>query len=164
MNLLIESIMNTTVQVSGRITDSHLISPKRSFIDTKYRVSIQPFDYGSIIELDRQVEEFKLQMERQRELDWNPDRDYEYVGQHKDSVFSDCHIQFETLHAPRLCKELKKLNHDGELMYQPVQVLGNLQMHKDGNVYVSVHQVIACPDPSKFNAFEDKGEYDDDDW
>lgn len=157
-------MINPTVQVSGRITDCYLISPKRSFIDTKFKVSVAPFDYGSIFELERQIDEFKLWKERERELNWNPDQAYLDIDQRKDSVFCDCHIQFETLHAPRLCKELKKFDRDEELMFKPVQVLGNLQMHKDGNVYVSPHQVILCPDPSEFNAFDDAADDEEGCW
>ena len=92
------------------------------------------------------MDELKSEWESTRQPD--PYEEEYCRSSRKDSVFDGSEIMFESLHAPRLCKELKALEWDHEMIRKSVQVLGNLQIHKDGNCYISAHQVIFTEDPT----------------
>ena len=51
---------------------------------------------------------------------------------------------------------------DDELMGKSVQVLGNLQIHKDGNCYISAHQIILIDDPTPPFKEEVRGDVEED--
>ena len=140
-------MVNTTVQVAGIVTDSHLLSPEEKWsLEPKYRITVLPHDYSLFHEIENQIDELKREWEYTRE----PDPYEEEYGRsnRKDSVFDGAEIMFESLHAPRLCKELKAMEWDHVMISKSVQVLGNLQIHKGSNCYVSVHQVILTEDPT----------------
>lgn len=133
--------MNTSVQASGTVINSHVLSPEQTYGDEpKYRITLLPHDQSVFYQLEEQVCELKQEWEYTRE----PDPYEEEYGRssRKDSVINGCEVLFESLHAPRLCKELKAMEWDHEMISKSVQVLGNLQIHKDGNCYISAHQVI----------------------
>ena len=140
-------MVNTTVQVEGIVTDSHVVSPEQKLgLEPKYRITLLPHNAYLHHEIEHQMFEMKREWEYTREPD--PYEDKFSRSSRKDSVFDGAEIRFESLHAPRLCKELKAMEWDQDLIGKSVQVLGNLQIHKDGNCYISAHQVIRTEDPT----------------
>ena len=154
-------MVNTTVQVAGIVTDSHLLSPEQKYgYEPKYRITVLPHDCGLFHEIEYQMDELKREWEWTRE----PDPYEEEYGRssRKDSVFDGAEIMFESLHAPRLCKELKAMDWDNDMIGKSVQVLGNLQIHKDGNCYISAHQIILIDDPTPPFKEEVRGDVEED--
>jgi hypothetical protein len=131
----------TTIFVSGYITSSHLIEPKRSYgYEDKYIVSIVPDDPTSLMELERTIEELKY---RDESPYTNPDTT---VTKHKDVALEGCNIVFSSLHKPYLKGELS-VDRDDQLLYKHISCLGNLQRMPDGNYYIGMSQIYSSPEP-----------------
>lgn len=148
--------MNTTVSVIGWIRDANLFSPKSSFFDQpKYTVSIAADMY--------EEQEIEARIENLKRLNENPyhHQDTKYVR--KDLVHDGCGLYFETFHQPRLCKEIKKLGADYNLVSGVyARVLGNIQFLPDGNCFLSPHEVVMLPSPDQ--SIDEELGFDDDDW
>ena len=138
--------MNTTIDVSGWITDSNLITPTTSFFEQpKYQLSIQP-SYDVLAEIEQRVEDIKRMKEDPHSYNKNEQGVASY--QHKDRCFKGCNLTFECLQQPRLVGSFKNAKNDGELYGKWVNVVGRIQVMPDGNAYLSINQVIEQDEPS----------------
>jgi hypothetical protein len=136
--------MNTTIDVSGFITDSNLITPKTSFFEQpKFQLSIQP-SYDVLVEIEQRVEDTKRMMESPYSYNEQGVETY----QNKDRCLKGCNLLFECLQQPRLVGSIKGAMNDGELYGKYVNVVGRIQVLPDGNAYLSVNQVVEQTEPS----------------
>ena len=138
--------MNTTIDVSGFITDSNLITPKTSFFEQpKFQLSIQP-TYSDLVEIEQRVEDTKRMSEDP--YSYNKDERGVETYQNKDRCLKGCNLLFECLQQPRLVGTIKDAMNDGELYGKYVNVVGRIQVMPDGNAYLSVNQVVEQTEPS----------------
>jgi hypothetical protein len=138
--------MNTTIDVSGFITDSNLITPKTSFFEQpKFQLSIQP-SYDVLEEIEQRIEDIKRMSEDP--YSYNKNERGVNAYQHKDKCLKGCNLLFECLQPPRLVGSIKGAMNDGELYGKYVNVVGRIQVMPDGNAYLSVNQVIEQTEPS----------------
>ena len=137
--------MEYTVDVTGYITSANLVSPLTSFFEQpKYKVCIEPSP-DVLLELEQRIEYIK----RMKEDPYTKVNNYS----HKDVCLEGCTLMFETLHKPRIAGSLKGLSYNDEFVGKYVNILGNIQIHPNGNAYLSVHMIN-----------EVKHEIDDDDF
>lgn len=126
--------MNTLIRIRGWIQDCHLLKPCRWAVEgnVKYSLVIQP-EFPAIYE---ELEDLALALKREHE---SPYRSKEPT--YDDQLFDGCLVLFETLHQPTLVGELSNLEVDDQLIGSFVQVVGHIQIHKLGNVFLSAHLV-----------------------
>ena len=65
----------------------------------------------------------------------------EYSTLYQDRLFDGSKIVFETLRKPSLTGNLKRVQHDMELIGKFVEAVGNIQILKGGNAFLSVHLI-----------------------
>ena len=151
--------MNTdklSVAVQGRIVTSNLVNPKRKYFDEyEYRLVLEPSNPWETQVLSKRIEEIR------REQPQIPKSIYE-EDEHPDEVNNGYSLVFKSLHEPRLvnimCPE------DGDIQNEFVSVLGNIQFMKDGNAYLSVHEVTRIDHPGDFLDEDYNGPVDNDFW
>ena len=129
--------MDTTIRIRGWITEARVIHPVRSYESDKeiYKLKLQPetprvFDdiEDSIRSLkDSHQSSFKARDPLTEEVT------------HPDVWFDGCDICFKTFRRPRLLKTFSKYTSDEELMGKFAQAVGNIQIMKDLNIFLSVH-------------------------
>ena len=150
-------MIDTSIELRGWIARAAVIEPlAATWLDDyeKYGLEVYPESPHEYDEIEQRIDMLKYMNPIQ--LD-NPDVVERYTR--KDSVIKGKAICFESLHRPKLSKELKELGRDEALIGHHVAVTGNIQIHKDGNVYLSAHLITAIPDPSPelFEEIEDDG-------
>ena len=65
----------------------------------------------------------------------------EYTNHYQDRLFDGAKIVFETLRKPSLTDNLKRVQHDEELIGKFVEAVGHIQILKGGNAFLSVHLI-----------------------
>lgn len=65
----------------------------------------------------------------------------EYTNHYQDRLFDGAKIVFETLIKPSLTGNLKRIQHDEELIGKFVEAIGHIQILKGGNAFLSVHLI-----------------------
>jgi hypothetical protein len=137
----------TTVALTGFILDSNVINPKRYFTGNKFMLSLQPDNQSDLYELEHKIE--ALKWEAENESYQNPDEE-EHTSNYtvyNDEVFDGCSIIFQTIHKPKILGDLSTVCDDHELFGKHIRALGHLKLHKGGNAYISIHEIIEAPLP-----------------
>lgn len=126
--------MNTLIRLRGWIQGSHILKPLELGAEgkVKYSLAIQP-EHPAIYE---ELEDLSLTLKREHE---SPYHSQEQTF--ADRLFDGCLVLFETLHQPTLVGELSNAEVDDQLTARFVQVVGHLQVLKQGNVFLSVHLI-----------------------
>ena len=126
--------MNTLIRLQGWVHDSRLLRPLEVGVEgnLKYSLVIQP-EHPKIYD---EIEALAFSLKREHE---SPCRTQ--VPTYDDQLFDGCLVRFQTLHQPTLIGELSRFEVDDQLIGSFVQVVGHLQIHKLGNVYLSAHLV-----------------------
>ena len=127
---------STIVSLTGYILEANIKHPVESFEDEKYKytLKVQPSDIGAF---DRHRD----QADKLRVLNMNPHLSG-LATPKPDRIEDGCKVCFETLYRPTLTSWLKDKS-DDELYGLFVKVQGHMQLHKDGNAFISFH----CIDP-----------------
>ena len=138
--------MNTSkpVRVKGWIADSYVLEPFPSVIqgmEEKFILKIHP-EEGSYIfdQIEERVTQKKLEAFEHRFEDPLLS-EMEYKNHYKDRLFDGAKIVFETLRKPSLTGNLKRVQHDEELIGKFVEAVGHIQILKGGNAFLSVHLI-----------------------
>ena len=138
--------MNTSkpVRVKGWIADSYVLEPFPSVIqgmEEKFVLKIHP-EGGSYIfeQIEERVTQKKLEAFEHRFEDPLLS-EMEYTNHYQDRVFDGAKIVFETLRKPSLTGNLKRVQHDEELIGKFVEAVGHIQILKGGNAFLSVHLI-----------------------
>ena len=138
--------MNTSkpVRVRGWIADSYVLEPFPSVIQgmkEKFVLKIHP-EEGSIIfnQIEERVTQKKLEAVEHRFEDPLLS-EMEYTKHYQDRLFDGAKIVFETLIKPSLTGNLKRIQHDEELIGKFVEAIGHIQILKGGNAFLSVHLI-----------------------
>jgi hypothetical protein len=132
---------DTSIFVKGYIISANLVTPRSSYgNEDKYIVHITPDDPSQLFEIEQRIEEYKLLNE---EPFVTPD--YEVV-KHKDLVTEGCTVVFSSILKPHLRKSLN-VSRDEELLYKHVDILGRLQILKDGNCFISLNEIYESATP-----------------
>ena len=138
--------MNTSkpVRVRGWIADSYVLEPFPSVIQgmkEKFVLKIHP-EEGSIIfnQIEERVTQKKLEAIEHRFEDPLLS-EMEYTKHYQDRLFDGAKIVFETLIKPSLTGNLKRIQHDEELIGKFVEAIGHIQILKGGNAFLSVHLI-----------------------
>ena len=126
--------MNTLIRIRGWVHDCHLQKPHECVAagSVKYSLAIQPEHPGIYDELEALV----LPLKREHESPYRSQK-----STYDDQLFDDCLVLFETLHQPTLVGELSNFEVDDQLIGSFVQVVGHIQIHKLGNVFLSAHLI-----------------------
>ena len=115
--------------------ESNIIDPVNDFFreDLVYKIALQPADPGFFLDLERLVETVKEEHESpyEKTVTYN----------HKDKLIDHCNLTFETVFQPRLEGELREIDNDSQMFGRYVQVVGNLQILPNGNLFLSPHIV-----------------------
>ena len=129
--------MDTLIRTRGWITDCKLITPDSSFggWSAKYRLTIQPESGWLYQELEHMAIQLKAENKSPYKLDIDCYREY------SDQLIKGCEVLFETLLKPKLVGDFSDLDSDEKLLGKFCQVVGHMQIHKYGNVYLSMHIV-----------------------
>jgi hypothetical protein len=133
---------DTSIFVKGYIVSANLVSPRSTYgNENKYIVHVTPDDPTILLEIERRMEEYKL-------LNEDPfvTPDYE-VTKHKDLVTEGCTVVFSSILKPHLRKSLS-VARDEELLYKHVDILGRMQILKDGNCFISLNEIYESAPPS----------------
>jgi hypothetical protein len=114
-----------------------LITPDSSFggWSAKYRLTIQPESGWLYQELEHMAIQLKAENKSPYKLDIDCYREY------SDQLIKGCEVLFETLLKPKLVGDFSDLDSDEKLLGKFCQVVGHMQIHKYGNVYLSMHIV-----------------------
>ena len=138
--------MNTSkpVRVKGWIADSYVLEPFPSVIqgvEEKFVLKIHP-EEGSYIfdQIEERVTQKKLEAFEHRFEDPLLS-EMEYINNYQDRLFDGAKIVFETLRKPSLTGNLKRVQHDEELIGKFVEAVGHIQILKGGNAFLSVHLI-----------------------
>ena len=138
--------MNTSkpVRVKGWIADSYVLEPFPSVIqgvEEKFVLKIHP-EEGSYIfdQIEERVTQKKLEAFEHRFEDPLLS-EMEYTNHYQDRLFDGAKIVFETLIKPSLTGNLKRIQHDEELIGKFVEAIGHIQILKGGNAFLSVHLI-----------------------
>ena len=138
--------MNTSkpVRVKGWIADSYVLEPFPSVIqgvEEKFVLKIHP-EEGSYIfdQIEERVTQKKLEAFEHRFEDPLLS-EMEYTKHYQDRLFDGAKIVFETLIKPSLTGNLKRIQHDEELIGKFVEAIGHIQILKGGNAFLSVHLI-----------------------
>ena len=138
--------MNTSkpVRVKGWIADSYVLEPFPSVIqgmEEKFVLKIHP-EGGSYIfdQIEERVTQKKLEAFEHRFEDPLLS-EMEYTKHYQDRLFDGAKIVFETLIKPSLTGNLKRIQHDEELIGKFVEAIGHIQILKGGNAFLSVHLI-----------------------
>ena len=138
--------MNTSkpVRVKGWIADSYVLEPFPSVIqgvEEKFVLKIHP-EEGSYIfdQIEERVTQKKLEAFEHRFEDPLLS-ETEYTNRYQDRLFDGAKIVFETLRKPSLTGNLKRVQHDQELIGKFVEAVGHIQILKGGNAFLSVHLI-----------------------
>ena len=138
--------MNTSkpVRVKGWIADSYVLEPFPSVIqgmEEKFVLKIHPEEGSYIFEqIEERVTQKKLEAFENRFEDPLL-REMEYTNHYQDRLFDGAKIVFETLRKPSLTGNLKRVQHDTELIGKFVEAIGHIQILKRGNAFLSVHLI-----------------------
>ena len=138
--------MNTSkpVRVKGWIADSYVLEPFPSVIqgmEEKFVLKIHPEGGTYIFDLiEERVTQKKLEAFENRFEDPLL-REMEYTNRYQDRLFDGAKIVFETLRKPSLTGNLKRVQHDEELIGKFVEAVGHIQILKGGNAFLSVHLI-----------------------
>ena len=138
--------MNTSnpVRVIGWIADSYVLEAFPSVIqgvEEKFVLKIHPEGGTYIFDLiEERVTQKKLEAFENRFEDPLL-REMEYTNRYQDRLFDGAKIVFETLRKPSLTGNLKRVQHDEELIGKFVEAVGHIQILKGGNAFLSVHLI-----------------------
>jgi hypothetical protein len=145
--------MTTTIRVKGWITDCNLIEPKKDFFSNdKSLLSIYPEDtsvYASIEQKTRALKE-------ENESPYDKVVSYK----HKDKTIEGCNVVFETIRTPQIEGDLRELDHDSQFIGRFVNVVGNLQILPNGNVYLSPHIIEPLVELTGVDVYDEEGDWD----
>jgi hypothetical protein len=127
--------MNTLIRARGWITQASIIRPIQNHEDAspKFILAIQP-ENPAMYEL---IEDLAQRLKQ--EYTSPHDTDLEEAPAYRDRLFNGCEILFETVHKPKLDGAFREYQNDNSLIGQPAQIVGHMQIHKFGNVYISAH-------------------------
>ena len=138
--------MNTSkpVRVKGWIADSYVLEPFPSVIqgvEEKFVLKIHP-EEGSYIfdQIEERVTQKKLEAFEHRFEDPLLS-EMEYTNHYQDRLFDGAKIVFETLRKPSLTGNLKRVQHDIELVGKFVEAIGHIQILRGSNAFLSVHLI-----------------------
>ena len=138
--------MNTSkpVRVKGWIADSYVLETFPSAIqgmEDKFVLKIHP-EQGTYIfeQIEERVTQKKLEAFKNRFEDPLLS-EMEYTNHYQDRLFDGAKIVFETLRKPSLTGNLKRVQHDEELLGKFVEAVGHIQILKGGNAFLSVHLI-----------------------
>ena len=138
--------MNTSkpVRVKGWIADSYVLEPFPSVIqgvEEKFVLKIHPEEGMYIFDqIEERVTQKKLEAFEHRFEDPLLS-EMEYTNHYQDRLFDGAKIVFETLRKPSLTGNLKRVQHDMELIGKFVEAIGHIQILKGGNAFLSVHLI-----------------------
>ena len=138
--------MNTSkpVRVKGWIADSYVLEPFPSLIqgmEEKFVLKIHPEEGCYIfVQIEERVTKKKLEAFENRFEDPLLS-EMEYTNHYQDRLFDGAKIVFETLRKPSLTGNLKRVQHDEELIGKFVEAVGHIQILKGGNAFLSVHLI-----------------------
>jgi len=138
--------MNTSkpVRVKGWIADSYVLEPFPSLIqgmEEKFVLKIHPEEGMYIFDqIEDRVTKKKLEAFEHRFEDPLLG-EMEYTNHYQDRLFDGAKIVFETLIKPSLTGNLKRIQHDEELIGKFVEAIGHIQILKGGNAFLSVHLI-----------------------
>lgn len=126
--------MNTLIRMRGWVQDCNVLKPSKRGAEgtVKFSLAIQPEHPAIYAELEGLV----LSLKREHESPYGSQGPV-----YDDRLFDGCMVLFETIHQPTLVGELSNINVDDQLINRFVQVVGHLQIHKLGNVYLSFHLI-----------------------
>ena len=137
--------MNTSkpVRVKGWIADSYVLEPFPSVIEgmeEKFVLKLHPEECHVYEIIEERVTEKKLEAFEHRFED-PLISEMEYTNHYQDRLFDGAKIVFETLRKPSLTGNLKRVQHDEELIGKFVEAVGHIQILKGGNAFLSVHLI-----------------------
>ena len=141
--------MKTLTRIKGYVMTAHVFEQHRkySYEKPRYELYIIPDDPNEICKLEDRIEQLKREHECQKpQLFLSPDA--AIAPSFRDRIIHRCKIKFESLHPPMLEGDLSDLNHDYELEYRYVQVVGHLQIQELGNCFLSFHIVGSAIHPA----------------
>ena len=123
--------MKRPIRVRGWISTANLINPRKLFTDQlpRYYLAIQPEDPLVFDELQKQVDQRKLEAETP----------YSSTDSFEDEIFDGCKVIFQTTIEPRLEAGLMDVQRDDELIGKFVQVVGHMHILEAGNAMLSMH-------------------------
>ena len=133
-------MINHQVTITGWIKTSHLQHPIECWEDEcfKYTLELMPENYSQLCDLEVQVYEAKKHHRELAEVAAVPSS--EDYGTREDKIFNGCLLCFETLKKPVLQSYLEH-KPDEDMHWCYVRVNGNIKVHKDGNDYITCHQI-----------------------
>jgi len=100
---------------------------------TKYVFKVElreQFDYQL---LEEKIERYKKVHAEMIEPFSDPDKE---MISRPDKIFDNLWVTLESLYPPTFSKDLKDLEWD-LLLHKPVEILGDIKVHKDGNAYLA---------------------------
>jgi len=132
------------VRVKGWIADSYVLEPFPSLIqgmEEKFVLKIHPEEGMYIFDqIEDRVTQKKLEAFEHRFEDPLLG-EMEYTNHYQDRLFDGAKIVLETLIKPSLTGNLKRIQHDEELIGKFVEAIGHIQILKGGNAFLSVHLI-----------------------
>ena len=131
------------IRVKGWIADSYVLEPFPSVIqgiEEKFVLKLHPEEGNIYNEIEHRVTEKKLQAFQSRFEDPLMS-EKEYSTLYQDRLFDGSKVVFETLRKPSLTGNLKRVQHDEELIGKFVEAVGHIQILKGGNAFLSVHLI-----------------------
>lgn len=145
-----------SIAIDGWIVSANVIEPRSDFFGTTYELELQPHSPYELFKVEEKVETLKrMAPPVHREFD---DDECEYTH-YKDDYVRHCNIHFQSLCKPRV--SVKGANCDHELLGKSVTCLGNIQLQKGNNAFISVHEMYEVPVPSTFEDEDYDGPDDD---
>ena len=125
--------MKQAIRVRGWVSTVNLINPRKLFTDQlpRYCLAIQPEDPLVFDELQKQVDQRKLEAETP----------YSSTDSFEDEIFDGCKVIFQTTIEPRLEDGLMDVQRDDELIGKFIQVVGHIHILEAGNAMLSMHIV-----------------------
>ena len=129
--------MQTLIRTKGWITHSSLLQPVFGYgAKDVYRLSLSPefpYIYDEIEDMARELKDEKNQSSPTQDPCISSSEPY------PDHLLNGSEILFETIRKPKLLNSLAEFENDNEFLGEFVQVVGHMQIHNLGIVYISPH-------------------------
>ena len=129
--------MQTLIRTKGWITHASILQPRSGYgAEEVFRLSLSPefpWIYNEIEDMATELKDEKKQ---------SSPTQYSFISSsepYPDHLINGSEILFETIRKPQLLNTLAKFENDDEFLGEFVQVVGHMQIHDLGIVYISPH-------------------------